>query len=669
MRTSCRQGALATVMALLVAPMAIAEKGSTVIPDGLGLSDSAAVLQNLGGRKASADKRATSPAKASIGKGVAEKSLRLPRATSGKQKEATRKSPALIPGKSLLLPAVSGQSTTGGKTKKRSGSAIPSAVLPRAGALPQAGVGKSREQKSSSGLRLPVLPKVIPRARESGAGLPVPGGAMLPAGGGGAKSIPGQRRGMVNILPAAGGVELTSRTAFHEGDPQSITVQVSNGLLDPAERVRVDVLRGARRHRIDFGLLGARMTTVERRLWIGRSGGPGEVFDVDPLAPGECLTLRLSWVVGDSPAVTRRELCREAMAGGSSGDGGMAGGMGGSGGSPSGEGGGSGTPEPGGGLPLPLPDNEDAVAVMVHTNPLVLLPRSGFTSDEPPALELQVRNRDTHPLEQVVLRLKGPASVPDLELELGGLAAGASSAVQRVWLGRSGAMPGRVWAGFDPSAESCVTVEMGSRHAGNPELRWQSKRLCELRSVGSVEGRAVETPSPRFRVIPVRVIPEELIVHYDGDNLSDGDWWFYFEVEHDSPPSRYGRDWVDERSWDGIREVTSGSRINPGLEPIRFSRVYPESEITLRAIIIDCDGGITPGVDRMAGTMDGRPSCDGEEEIYEATGQNDIAYGELVISGADLDPSRPRSYRLRIRERGADEPLDATLRVRIEPGR
>ncbi len=666
MRIGCRQGALA--MVLLAAPWAIAEKSGTVIPHGLGLPGSTAVLQTLGGKKPPADKQDSSPAKASVRKGVAVKAPRLPGATMGEGKQdATRRLPAVTPGKSLLLPTIPRRPTTGDAAKERSRNAIPSVAIPGLKAVPQAGVRKSVERKASGGLQLPTLPKAVPQARGPGAGLPVPGAGMLPAAGGDAKSTPRQSRRMAHILPAAGGVELTSRTAFHEGDPQSVTVQVSNGLLDPVERVRVDVLRGARRHRLDFGLLGARTTTEERRVWIGRSGGPGEVFDVDPLGPGECLTLRLSWVVADTPAATRRELCREAMAGGSSGDGGMGGGMSGSDGTPSGEGGGSGTPEPGGSLPVPLPDSADTVAVLVHTNPLVLLPRSGFVSGELPALELQVRNRDIHALEQVMLRLKGPASVPDLEFDLGSLAAGASSAVQRVWLGRAGSTPGRVWSGFDLSAEPCVTVEMGSRHAGQPGLRWQSARLCDLRPVGSVEGRAVETPAPRFRMIPVRVIPEELIVHYDGDNLSDGDWWFYFEVEHDAP--RYG-DRVDARSWNGIREVTSGSRINPGLEPIRFSRVYPESEITLRAIIIDCDGGlITPRVDRVAGTMDGRPSCDGEEEIYEATGQNDTAYGELVISGADLDPSRPRSYRLRVRERGADEPLDATLRVRIEPGR
>ncbi len=169
-------------------------------------------------------------------------------------------------------------------------------------------------------------------------------------------------------------------------------------------------------------------------------------------------------------------------------------------------------------------------------------------------------------------------------------------------------------------------------------------------------------PAPAWRV---DIEVESIAVGFDGDNLSPGDWW----VAMAAGPS--GRSWQRGDAWPSVRHVDSDSQVRPGDLRVRLAEIPPERPLAVAIQVVDCDGGLTAGVDRygvLAAPGIGRaPSCRLEEEFYEATGSSDVAVGTLTLTPAQW--RRGGIYELRVREAEAARPLNAVfrLRVRAEP--
>ncbi len=198
----------------------------------------------------------------------------------------------------------------------------------------------------------------------------------------------------------------------------------------------------------------------------------------------------------------------------------------------------------------------------------------------------------------------------------------------------------------------------------------RERRVCvDLPGVGGVRlppldpGRLAEViGNVRARVV-VRI--PTIRVRYDGDNISDGDWWVAMAVASTGP--RTG--WSAGASWSSVRNVESGTRIT-GRLAVGPVEVAADRGLRIGVMIVDCDGGWAPRVDTyvVLGAPGIRaPDCDGEEEVLEATGRSDIAYAELVVPAACVREGCRR--RLRVVEFGASKPLSAEVEIEVQPRR
>ncbi len=187
--------------------------------------------------------------------------------------------------------------------------------------------------------------------------------------------------------------------------------------------------------------------------------------------------------------------------------------------------------------------------------------------------------------------------------------------------------------------QRCVSAHIKEAHRA--VVLTTSKQAC------------IEVPDMRVRDIVVDV--EQVVVHSDGDNITDGEWYMWVGIEL----ARGGRKVIAEDQWDHVWNVSTGDRFDPRLS-LEATDIYPGEDIVVRAVIVDCDGGPFASVNRLAGV-----DCAGKEDLLEQSGDADIATGSLIIPALAVNYSQ--RMQLRVRESGASDPLDATLRLRVAP--
>jgi hypothetical protein len=141
--------------------------------------------------------------------------------------------------------------------------------------------------------------------------------------------------------------------------------------------------------------------------------------------------------------------------------------------------------------------------------------------------------------------------------------------------------------------------------------------------------RDVEFPAVRLRNVTVRL--DRLVVRDDMDNVSPGDWHVVFDVANfaGAPPGpRYGRQTSGPPFPDatGTRDVDSDTTV--GIRRSVSVFIAQSEPLVVNVFAIDCDGdlGFTTYIQRLGGQL----SCNNQEEIFETSGDHDLA-GPAVV--------------------------------------
>ena len=141
--------------------------------------------------------------------------------------------------------------------------------------------------------------------------------------------------------------------------------------------------------------------------------------------------------------------------------------------------------------------------------------------------------------------------------------------------------------------------------------------------------RNVDFPAVRLRSVTVRL--DRLVVRDDMDNVSPGDWHVVFGVANfaGAPPGpRYGREIPGPPFPDatGTRNIDSGTTV--GIRRSVSVLIAQSEPLVVNVFAIDCDGDV--GLNTYIQRFGGQLTCGGQEEIFETSGDHDVA-GPAVV--------------------------------------
>ena len=190
-----------------------------------------------------------------------------------------------------------------------------------------------------------------------------------------------------------------------------------------------------------------------------------------------------------------------------------------------------------------------------------------------------------------------------------------------------------------------------------PRIDFESNYLnnCLTKTVSDLERTSYD----------VNVAIVNIEVHDDGDNVSPGDWNIAFakaratrdEVHVASNPQQ-----VNWPSVNGTRNVSSGSSFNPRLV-LRFTNVKANETLALIGLVIDCDGGLIPGLSPIVEGIYhafANNNCPGEE-VWETSGSHEF----MSLYPLEFTPAEWLQNGNIIKRRYNADGLDATFHFKL----